>query len=109
VLQVHPNRLQVVNVLCVIDRDFNRSSVRQETEMVRRLVVRESHRHVAVLLNIGLMSRLLFVHRAGLHVLCSESQSKEQGNHQYRSHRRFLRNFVGLGIFFHPSVNEWSK
>jgi hypothetical protein len=36
-----------------------------------RLVMRESHRHVAVLLNVGLMLGLgLLVHRTGLHVLC---------------------------------------
>lgn len=71
VFQVHPNHPQILNVLGIVDRDLNRSAVRQEPKVMGRLVMRESHRHVAVLLNVGLMLGLgLLVHRTGLHVLC---------------------------------------
>jgi len=66
VRQVGTDCLHVLSILAVAHRDFDCAPVRHYSKMVRRTVVRETHRLIAVLHYIGLMR---FVHRAGLHVL----------------------------------------
>lgn len=67
VLQVRANRLSVGFVGGIVHAHFNRTTIRDQAEVMCRLVVREAHCLIAATLDYCVVGRVLLVHWAIFH------------------------------------------
>lgn len=91
-LKVVPYLLEANRVFDIVDANFNQTSVLCEDEMVGRLVMREAHDLVAVLVDCGVM---VLRHVLLLAVGKTDSEKDSYGDSQHESSPNSLYGFGG--------------